>query len=228
MMRSFAIGLILLGTLILDAAASATAVSSDALDAGISDTPQSPSAPAAPAASSAPVTAVSAVAAPAAPARTPSANPLWGIPLSQLSETRNRPIFSPSRRPPPVAAAVDPATVKPPPRKKEMRPPQFSLVGTIAGEDEGFGIFLDQSTKTALRLKVGDDYQGWKLKAIRGREVTMQKDEQAAVLSLPEPGESSNGPVQLIPVNQINLPVAAQQVPLPPRNRANLKPFGSN
>ena len=226
MMRSFAIGLMLLGSVILDAAASATAVSSDALDAGLNDMPQSASAPAAPAASSAPVATVRVVTAPAAPARTPSANPLWGIPLSQLSETRDRPIFSPSRRPPPVVAAVDPATVKPPPRKKEMQPPQFSLVGTIASEDEGFGIFLDQSTKTALRLKVGDDYQGWKLKAIRGREVTMQKDEQVAVLSLPEPGASSNGSVQLIPVNQINMPVVTQQVP--PRNPANLRPFGSN
>ena len=230
MMRSFAIGLILLGSVILDAAASATAVSSDALDAGINDMPQTPSEPAAPAATPvpAPVTSVRVVAPPAAPTRTPSANPLWGIPLSQLSETRDRPIFSPSRRPPPVVAAVDPATVKPPPRKKEMRPPQFSLVGTIASEDEGFGIFLDHSTKTALRLKVGDDYQGWKLRAIRGREVTMQKDEQAAVLSLPEPGESSNGAVQLIPVNQINMPVATQQLSPPPPNRANLKPFGTN
>jgi hypothetical protein len=231
MMRSFAIGLILLGSVILDAAASATAVSSDALDAGINDMPQSPSAPAAPVSASAPApapaTTVRVVAAPAAPARTPSANPLWGIPLSQLSETRDRPIFSPSRRPPPVVAAVDPATIKPPPRKKEMQPPQFSLVGTIASEDEGFGIFLDQSTKTALRLKVGDDYQGWKLKAIRGREVTMQKDEQVAVLSLPEPGASSNGSVQLIPVNQINIPVVTTQQ-VTPRNRANLRPFGSN
>ncbi len=67
----------------------------------------------------------------------------------------------------------------------------MSLVGTIASDDESFGIFLDPSTKAALRLKVGDDYQGWKLRAIQGREVTMEKDQQAAVLSLPQPG----GPV---------------------------------
>jgi hypothetical protein len=64
MMRRFAVGLILLGSLILDAAASATAVSGDALDAGINDIPQSSSAPAPPAASPAPVTSVRAVAAP--------------------------------------------------------------------------------------------------------------------------------------------------------------------
>src|SRR5262249_27227957 len=37
--------------------------------------------------------------------QTPSGNPLWAIPLTQLSATPERPIFSPSPRPPPPAAA---------------------------------------------------------------------------------------------------------------------------
>jgi hypothetical protein len=94
--------------------------------------------------------------------------------------------------------------VKPPPRKKEIQPPPLSLVGTIASDDESFGIFIDQSTKTALRLKVGEDYQGWKLLKIRGREVTMQKDQQAAVLTLPQPGGGqSDGEVHLVPVSAV-------------------------
>lgn len=210
MMRWPVTALILLGSLVLDAAASATAVSSDALDADVNNAASSPMVPAISAAPSEPVTAVRSVAAPAAPARTPSANPLWAIPLSQLPETRDRPIFSPSRRPPPVAAAANVTPVKPPPRKREVRPPQLSLVGTIASEDESFGIFLDQSTKVALRLKVGEDYQGWKLQAISGREATMQKDEQVAVLTLPEPGVSSSGSVRLIPVSEIKMPAATQ------------------
>jgi hypothetical protein len=210
MTRWPAIALILLGSLSLDAAASATAVSSDALDADVNDAARSPPVPAISAAPSKPVTAVGSVAAPVAPMRTPSANPLWAIPLSQLPETRDRPIFSPSRRPPPVAAAVNAAPVKPPPRKREIRPPQLSLVGTIASEDESFAIFLDQATKAALRLRIGEDYQGWKLQAIRGREVTMQKDEQTAVFTLPEPGVSSSGSVRLIPVSEIKVPTATQ------------------
>jgi hypothetical protein len=87
-------------------------------------------------------------------------------------------------------------------RKKEPEAPQLVLVGTIASEEEGFGIFLDQSTKGALRLKLGEDYQGWKLQAIRGREVTMEKDQQAAVLALPEPGAAHpGGDVRLLPVS---------------------------
>ncbi len=33
-------------------------------------------------------------------------NPLWAIPLSALTETRERPLFSASRRPPVVAAPI--------------------------------------------------------------------------------------------------------------------------
>jgi len=45
---------------------------------------------------------------PAVPPRAaePSGNPLWGIPLSALSATRERPLFNPSRRAGATAAAA--------------------------------------------------------------------------------------------------------------------------
>jgi hypothetical protein len=126
---------------------------------------------------------------PPAPERPLSANPLWAIPLTALSGTRDRPIFSATRRPP--APAVAPAAapkVAAAPKPRERERPQLNLVGTIAGGDEGFGIFLDQSTKAALRLKVGEDYQGWKLRSVQGREATLEKDQQVFTLELPQPG----------------------------------------
>jgi hypothetical protein len=207
------VGLTLLALLVHDGAASATAVSDKALDGDLNDNTRPSGLPdisAVPAAE--PATTVRVIAAPAAPARTPSANPLWGVPLNQLSGTRDRPIFSPSRRPSPAAVAVEAAPIKPPSRKKEIEPPQLFLVGTITSGDEGFGIFIDQSTKIALRLKVGEDYQGWKLRAIQGREVTMEKDERAAVLTLPQPGDAqSSGAVRLLPVNAIASPAATRR-----------------
>ena len=131
-----------------------------------------------------------ATAKPEAPARALSANPLWAVPLVTLTATRDRPIFSASRRPP--QAAVAPATVAkvaPAPKPREPERPQLSLVGTVASDNEGFGIFLDNATHAALRLKVGEEYQGWKLRAVRGREVTLEKDQQSATLALPAPGE---------------------------------------
>ena len=203
MMRRFTITVAVLSLSIAGAARSATAPG-DALDVGIADESRL-AAPSAGASTPAePVTTVRVVAPAAPPARALSANPLWAIPLTQLSGTRDRPIFSPSRRPAPVVADTEPVVAKPPPRKKEVQPPPLSLVGTIASDDESFGIFIDQSSKAALRLKVGENYQGWKLLRIRGREVTMQKDQQAAVLTLPQPGGGqSDGQVHLVPVSAV-------------------------
>jgi general secretion pathway protein N len=107
-----------------------------------------------------------------------------------LSGTRERPVFSSSRRPPPaaIASAPPPKAALPPPKPARIERPQLSLVGTIAGEGASFGIFVDQTTKAALRLKLGEDYQGWKLRAVNAREVTLQLDQQTAVLTLPQPG----------------------------------------
>jgi hypothetical protein len=58
--------------------------------------------------------------------------------------------------------------------------------------------------RLTLRLKVGEDYQGWKLLMIRGREATMGKDQQAALLTLPQPGGGqSSGEVRLLPVSVV-------------------------
>jgi general secretion pathway protein N len=133
------------------------------------------------------------------PDPTPSANPLWAIPLSTLSNTRERPIFSSSRRPPLAAVATVSAAKAPPPPPKPptVERPQLSLVGTIAGSDESFGIFVDQATKAALRLKIGEDYQGWKLRSVQGREVTLERDQQTTILTLPEPGDRAAVQVRL-------------------------------
>jgi hypothetical protein len=201
MTRRLAISLVLLA-LSAHGAAPSTPGSGDALDNDFTDDVRAAGPPKLAPAAAEPVTAVRVVAPPAPPVRTLSANPLWGIPLAQLSGTRERPIFSASRRPPPVVAVAETASVKPPPRRKEIEPPQLSLVGTIASIDEGFGIFIDQSTKVAVRLKVGEDHQGWKLRQIRGREVTMEKDDRSAVLTLPQPGGQSSQ-VRLLPVSAV-------------------------
>jgi hypothetical protein len=141
-----------------------------------------------------------------APERALSANPLWAIPLTALSGTRDRPIFSPSRRPPALAvapAAAPKVAVTSKPRERER--PQLNLVGTIAGGDEGFGIFLDQSTKGALRLKVGEDYQGWKLRSVQGREAILEKDQLVYTLELPQAGA---GPAPREVRNEVRPPAA--------------------
>lgn len=105
------------------------------------------------------------------------ANPLWAMPLNQFSATRDRPIFLPSRRPPaPPASTVTVVKVVGPPKPQEPEQPELSLVGTISGGDDKLAIFIDKSTKAVLRLRLGEDFQGWTLKSVQGREAALQKN----------------------------------------------------
>src|SRR5713101_3411659 len=196
MMRKLAIAITVV-SVYGGASASTSAISNDALDADRAGGAQT--GPKAFSISANPVAAAS--------ERALSANPLWAIPLSQLPITRDRPIFSPSRRPPPPAvapAAIPKVAAVPKPREPER--PQLTLVGTVASDDEGFGIFLDQSTKVVFRLKVGQDHQGWKLRSVQGREAVLEKDQQVVPLALPQ-----------LSVGQVTI-----EVPPPPVNAGKL------
>jgi general secretion pathway protein N len=125
-----------------------------------------------------------------APSRTLSANPLWEMPLKQFSVTRERPIFLPSRRPPAPPASIVTVANFVVPKPKEPEQPQLSLVGTISGDDAKFGIFVDQATKNVLRLKVGEDFQGWQLRSVQAREASFAKNQLTFVVALPQPGLS--------------------------------------
>jgi general secretion pathway protein N len=127
----------------------------------------------------------------------PSGNPLWAIPLSALTATRERPLFLPSRRAPapavantPVAAAPSPPST---PAPVDEQPP-LTLVGAIASETEGFAVFLDQATNSVIRLKTGQDHAGWVLQSVKGREATLQKDRRTTTLVLPVPGAMPSTP----------------------------------
>jgi len=129
----------------------------------------------------------------AKPPETPpvSANPLWAIPLSALTATRNRPLFTPSRRPPapivasaPVVAPVRPSA-PPPPAAPEH--PNLVLVGTVAAESESVAVFIDNATRDTVRLRTGEGHMGWILQSVDHRTATLQKGDQSETLVLPLP-----------------------------------------
>jgi general secretion pathway protein N len=132
--------------------------------------------------------------APSAPAKTApvlrAGNPLWAVPLSSLTATRERPLFSASRRPPPAPVAAVPVVqavrAPPPPRPREPERPRLLLVGTVGGED-GIAVFVDQATQAVVRLRTGEGHDGWVLRTVVGREVTLQNDRDTAILTLPRP-----------------------------------------
>jgi len=118
----------------------------------------------------------------------PVANVVSAIPLAKLSTTRERPIFSPSRRPPPQPMLPVIARPMEPAKPAEPERPPLILVGTVAAGDSGIAVFVEQSTENTVRLRVNESHQGWTLNSIRGREVTLRKDRKSSVLALAPPG----------------------------------------
>jgi len=125
---------------------------------------------------------------------TPAGNPLWALPLEQLSITRERPVFSPSRRPPPpkptptyVAPVAVPQPVKPP----EPERPAVSLIGTVIGSHVRIGVFRETATRNVFRVRVGEDHQGWVLRLVKAREVTLVKGAEQTLVLEPSPGEAT-------------------------------------
>lgn len=151
-------------------------------------------------------------------------NPLWVVPLSDLAATRQRPLFAPSRRPPsPVVAAPPPQAprVAPPPPPAPPEKPQLSLVGTIAGSDTvGIGIFVDQATRTVLRLKVGEEHKGWILRAVQLREVALEKGLEKELIALPPPDMKASG----APAPAVLPPPGAGPPAVPPRPPSGAAP----
>jgi general secretion pathway protein N len=74
----------------------------------------------------------------------------------------------------------------PPPPPREPDRPRLALVGTVGGE-EGIAVFVDQSTQAIVRLRTGEGHEGWILRSVGGREVTLQRKHDTAILALPAP-----------------------------------------
>lgn len=102
------------------------------------------------------------VTAPAAPA-----SPLAAQPLDRFSETRDRPLFSPTRRPPtppPVVAAPPPP---PPP------PPGVVLLGVVMDGDNAGAIIRAGPGAKIARVHIGDQIGGWKVGQIEARKLVL-------------------------------------------------------
>jgi general secretion pathway protein N len=126
----------------------------------------------------------------------PGGNPLWGIPISALDATRERPVFSASRRPPmPPVVAQRVAAPPPPPKPAEPEQPLLTLVGTAIGTPKNVAVVLDRTTKTLVRLHLGEAVSGWTLRAVDPRTMTVEKNSQTVTLALPSPGSLPANPL---------------------------------
>ena len=150
----------------------------------------------------------------------PTGNPLWGIPMRVLTATRERPLFSPSRRPPAPAAVAAPA---PPARPVATKPPDpdhplLTIVGTIVSASDGIGLFINQATNEVLRIHAGQEHDGWVLRSVHGREASFEKNERTSTLTLPAPGApppaAGASPPGAVPA-MVSMPAQSVPAPLP-------------
>jgi general secretion pathway protein N len=125
----------------------------------------------------------------------PSGNPLWSVPLSVLTATQERPIFSASRRPPQravVAPPLDQVNAVVPQTAAEPERPPVALIGAVVGDSDAIAIFLDRTNQKIVRLRQGETHAGWLLSSVMPREVTLEKADRAEVLVLKGPDASSS------------------------------------
>lgn len=151
------------------------------------------------------------------PARAlPSGNPLWSVPLSTLTATGARPLFSASRRPPQRAVVGLPAepAAAPPPGPVEPERPELALIGAVVGDGDAIAVFLDRTTQKAIRLRQGDTHEGWQLSAVQGREVTFKKAGRSEVLALQRPETAAAPSAGGLSPSAVGLPLTP---PMPPQ-----------
>lgn len=143
-----------------------------------------------------------------------TANPLWAIPLSALTATRERPLFSPSRRAPAPVVANAPVVAPPPPAPAVVEHPDLILVGTVTGEAHDLAVFVEPASHKTVRLLSGQDHNGWVLQSVEAKSATLHKGARTETLVLPPPSATA-GPTPVIsalPPAPAPPPVAAQQV----------------
>ncbi|HET6379095.1 MAG TPA: hypothetical protein VFG05_12440 [Methylocella sp.] len=166
----------------IDLAAEPDLAASDGLSGAAAETVQGENAPQA-AALTAPLNA-------APSEKGAEANPLWSVPLSALTATKERPVFSPSRRAPQPTAEPEPLAdaEPPPPPPPEAETPSLTLVGTVINEPESIAIIHDDKTNTTVRVHTGESVSGWVLVSVEPGTMTLEKNSQTATVTMPPLG----------------------------------------
>jgi len=123
------------------------------------------------------------------------ANPVAAQSLDHLSATRERPLFSPSRRPPPppLAPVVQRAAPVLP-----LAAPSVDLFGIVSDEEGARAIVRTGPGNKILRIRVGDEIGGWKVSQIEGRKLVLSLGERSTTFTLFS-GHNAKPDVQILP-----------------------------
>jgi general secretion pathway protein N len=108
----------------------------------------------------------------------PAMSPLAAQPLERLSNTRDRPLFSPTRRPPAPPPLVAVAPPPPPP------PPDVALLGVVMDGEDARAVVRAGPAAKILRVGIGDDIGGWKVGQIEAKQLVLLLDGRTATFTM--------------------------------------------
>ena len=121
------------------------------------------------------------------------------ISLEELSATRDRPLFSPSRRPPVSNVAVVAPPPPPPPTQiaPPSPPPNLTFYGTFESPTEvGASVLIPPNDKPTI-VRYGANIGGWRVVDISRHRLVLALDDRKAVFTLftkSQDGEVPGGP----------------------------------
>lgn len=107
------------------------------------------------------------------PPSTPATSPL--PPLSSLTQTVDRPLFTASRRPAPTAPVVAQETTATADASQQSAP-TLELSAVVIEDGRRLALFLAPAGGAALRAVQGETVQGWELTEVRADGVTLTLD----------------------------------------------------
>jgi hypothetical protein len=122
--------------------------------------------------------------------------------LEDLRQTRDRPLFAPTRR---VEAQrvsqLRPVQVAP---VVPIEPPSLLLVGVVLGSRDQKVIVATPPAQKPLSFSLGGDIDGWRISAIEARAFILERERRSIRISFP-----SNRPT----ANKLNLPKGLVHLP---------------
>ncbi len=101
--------------------------------------------------------------------------------LDLYSETVERPVFYPERRPPEPEPEVAVQTPPPPPPEPDV---ELTLVGVMLTEEGTAVLIRQEDTREVARLGLGEEVADWRLEQVRPQQVTLSQDGRTRELML--------------------------------------------
>jgi general secretion pathway protein N len=110
-----------------------------------------------------------------------AANPLARAPFERFSQTRERPLFSATRRPPPPAPV---AVTREPPPPPPPEPPGLILVGVLQDSAGARALVRTSPTEKIRVVRMGDELGGWRVAEIGPRRLVLSRDARSNAYAL--------------------------------------------